>query len=469
MSQYLYAQLEQTLREQIESGQLASGAKLPSIRALCQQQKLSKSTVLAAFSRLEAEGLIEAKNRAGYFVSASSTHRQKLTLPSTSQPKTTPLLVSSAQVLLDIMNRTAAFDLLPNGEEENHNPQLRRCLSRALRRQDGHQQHYYDSPLGNQQLRQQVAQWVNHSGSNISADELIITSGCQHAQLLALMATTEPGDVVAIESPGFYGAFQLLEMLGLKALELPSSVDEGISPQALSLALQHWDIKVLWLSPSYSTPTGACMPDTNKQQILALTQARDIPIIEDDIYAELYFGLNRPRSIYSFDNQGSVLLCSSLSKSVSRDLRLGWIAPGRYHEKVQRLKLVTSLANSASLQEGVSQFIAEGGLEKHLRHTRRLLQQQCSQLHSLIYQHIPSALSASQPQGGMALWLELDHNIDTLKLYHNAREAGILLTPGQLFSAQGQYPNFLRMSFAHPWTQPRTDALQHLGKMIAAL
>lgn len=470
MKKYLYHQLEQQLREQIAAGQLAIGAKLPSVRALCKNNEISKSTVLAAYNRLEAEGIIESKPRSGYFVCATKKAiKSPLKTPSTSQPRVKPALISSAQILLDIMKRGAAFDLLPNNLHLSHNEQLRRCLSKAVRRQGSEEQQYYDQPVGDLQLRKQLAHIVNHGGSQIDESDLIITSGCQHALLLALMATTQAGDVVAIESPGFYGAFQLLETLGLQVIELPSDSDKGVSPDALELALQHWDIKALWVSPSYSTPTGACMPDNHKRRILKLTQERDIAIIEDDIYGELYFGLQRPRTLYSFDQTGSVLLCSSLSKSLSRDLRLGWIAAGKYSEKIQRLKVVTSLANSVTLQQGVSLFIAEGGLEKHLRQKRKQFKSQCHQLQELIYRHLPMATSASQPEGGQVLWLELPSQINTLSLYHTAREAGIVLTPGSLFSAQQNYQNFLRISFAHPWTQERIQALRQLSSMITPL
>ena len=467
MPEYLYHQLERQLRQQISSGQYACSSKLPSVRELCRQSKLSKSTVLTAYARLEADGLIEARAKSGYFVCHNKyPEKRQLKTPATSTPQSLPMLITRTQLILDIMQRGAAFDLLSNSAHQPHNQQLRKALSRTLRNQSSDQQLYYDQPQGDHNLRQQLANCINHGGGQLLASEVIITAGCQHSLLLALMATTEPGDLVAIESPGFYGALQLLEVLGRKVLEIPSSATDGISPDALQLATEHWDIKALLVSPSFATPTGSCMPRDNKRKVLALAQHKGFAIIEDDIYAELHFSLQRPRSLHSYDDTGCVLLCSSLAKTLSRDLRVGWIAAGKYHDKILGLKVATCMANSVSTQQGVALFIAEGGLDKHLKLRRQQLHSQKQQLQSLISQYLPMAKSASQPQGGMVLWLELDKKIDALELYRRAREKGLTITPGGIFSAQDTYQNFLRLSFAHPWTAQRRDAIKALALLI---
>lgn len=470
MPNYLYRQLEQTLRQEIHCGQRVAGDRLPSIRQLSLDSKHSKSTILTAYSRLEAEGLIEARPRSGYFVSAQF-QLNALKIPPLSQPIVKPAPVSVDQVLVDIMEQGAAFDLLPLSHHASQasagNIQLRRNLARAQRKQSAAEQLYYDEPLGLQALREQIAQRMSLGGGRVKADELVISAGCQHALLMALMATTQAGDLVAVESPGFYGVLQLLDVLGLQALELPSSAETGLSPDGLELALQHWDIRALVLSPNYSTPTGACMPETSKQRIVELSTQANIAVIEDDIYGELHFSLERPRTLYSYDKSGSVLLCSSFSKCLSRDLRIGWIAPGRYIEQVKRIKIVSAIASSRTLQQGISQFIDEGGLERHLRQQRQLYHLQALQLQSLIPQYLPMALSCSAPKGGLSLWVELPKSIDSLKLYNRAREKAIALTPGKLFTTQNGCNNFLRMSFMHPWSDERIEALKQLGELIA--
>jgi len=463
MPKFLYAQLEQQLREEIRSGQRPPGSKLPSVREMCVLTDLSKSTVLNAYGRLEAEGVIQARSRSGYFVSPQT---QPLDIPPQSDPVLAPTPLGQEQILLDIMAQGAAFDIRPGLDEEPTNLKLQRSLSRAPRAQSSAQYLYYDEPKGLLALRKQVAAMMARGGAHVTEDELLITSGCQHGLLLALMATTKPGDVVALESPGYYGTFQLIEALGLQALELPCLADTGLSPDALRLALQHWSITALVVSPCFATPTGANMPSENKQKLLALAEEYDIALIEDDIYGELYFGAQRPRSLYSYDSQGRVLQCSSFSKSLSRDLRLGWIAPGKYTQEVLRLKLATTMAVPQVLQQGLSQYIAEGGFDRHLRRKRGQFRERCRELMELIQRYLPMAKRCSQPEGGLALWLELPESVDTIALYNAGRLEGIVLTPGRLFTAQTRYQNFLRISYAHPWTEGRRSALCRLGELI---
>ena len=280
---------------------------------------------------------------------------------------------------------------------------------------------------------------------------------------MALMVATEPNDVVAIESPGFYGALQLLEVLGRKVLEIPSSVVDGISPDALRLAADHWNIKALIVSPSYTTPTGACMPNHNKQQILQLAEQHQFCIIEDDIYAGLHFTSQRPSTIYSDDKTGSVILCSSFSKSLSRDLRIGWIVSKKYHQQILALKVATSMASGISQQQGIASFIAQGGLDKHLKLRRQQLALQRDQMLYLIQQHLPMVQSISRPTGGMVAWVELESNINTLHLYHQAKEKRVNYYPWQPFWCSRYLPTLFTLKLCPPLDSPADRSLQSIG------
>ncbi|WP_299972958.1 PLP-dependent aminotransferase family protein [uncultured Pseudoteredinibacter sp.] len=465
MNDYLYLKLERELRQQIESGQLAAGEKMPSIRHLAQTEQLSKATVLSAYERLEADGLVQARTRSGFYVCQS---QQQLASPAISSPKVDARTLDQGQILMGIMQRGAAFDLYPGHDSEPSNKKLQRCLGRAQRQQSSAQYLYYDEPLGLPALRKQIQQLMAHGGAKAHEDEIIISNGCQHALLLALLATTRPGDVVAVESPGFYGSLQLIETLGLKALELPCSANEGLSIDALRLATQHWPIKALICSPCFATPTGASMPEEAKQELLNIAKQHDFALIEDDIYGELYFGQQRPRSLYSYDQDGIVLQCSSFSKNLSRDLRLGWLATGRYQQEVIKAKLATSLAVPQLSQQGLSFYIAEGGLDKHLRRKRSQYQERYQEMRHLIQDYLPEETRCSQASGGLAAWIELPKHIDTLTLYEQALEQGIVLTPGRLFTAQDNYRNNLRLSYAHPWTENRIKAFKSLAAMVNA-
>lgn len=467
MKSYLYQELTDSIRKDIESGQRQPGERMPSLRALCLAKKLSKSTVLSAYSHLEMEGLLESRPRSGYFVKVPYKILEPINAQRGSNPNSVPLTVSTDKVMINIMDRGAAFDVLPSKDNDYENRELRQCLSRSFRRQSSYQQNYYNPPQGSEELRLQIVNQLHAGGSHLHCDDIIITSGCQSALLMALMATTKPGDVVAIESPGFYGAIQLIEALGLRILELPSSPTGGIDIDSLEDAFKRWQVSVLIVSPCYSTPTGSCLSDRDKQSILALCLGFDVAIIEDDIYGELTFGLDRPRTLHSYDETGNVLLCSSLSKCLSRDLRIGWIAPGKYQQEISRLKIITSLSTSSSLQAGITDYMQRGFFERYLRKKRIHLSKQCIQLQHLIPELLPTAVSWTRPAGGLTLWLELPQSVNTTELYRQALEKGITITPGALFTSQHKYQNFLRLSFAHEWTEGRISALAEVGNILA--
>ena len=463
-SEYLYQQLESWLLKGIEEQRWPMGGRLPSIRELCKQHALSKATVQHALQRLEAQGLLEARPKAGYFV---ALHTKTVKEPISRSRIEAPRPVTVSELLLDIMRRSAAFDLLPDlhaGELPAGIVTLNRSVARALRRQRGDDYQYYDIPAGDVGLREQLALHLLRRGWQVDIDELCITSGCQHALFLALMATCEKGDVVAVESPGFYGVLQLLEQLGLQVVEVPTSISTGMDIEALEEVLKRWEVKACVVSPAFSTPGGALMPKDARLKLLALAEQHDLAIIEDDIYADTALGVV-PDPLKALDEYNRVILCSSFSKSLSRDLRLGWISGARWHDRIIKLKLVTQLTSSRYLQQGVAEFMADGSFATHLRRQRHELRERRDRLiaHLRIW---PDDLRISLPQGGLAVWVELPDGVDTLKAYPEALDRGVVITPGPLFSVSGQFRNCMRLSFSHPWDKSRVEALNILSAVL---
>jgi DNA-binding transcriptional MocR family regulator len=462
---YQYQHIAETLEKKIADKQWISGEKLPSIRQLCEQYQISKNTVIHALYELEAADFIEARPKTGYFVTSVFRHNS----PSQIEPLTlTPTAVNMPSLFYDIMQRGAAFDILPNTPDttpSNHVLSLIRHLNKAQRNSPQRKVMHYDSPLGSSELRFQIKEHYRGVGLNLAVDDFCITAGCQNALFLALMVSCKPGDNVAVESPAFYGVLQLLQQLQLKVIEISSSTTEGFDPQELAKALQKWPIRACVVTPAFATPSGASMPLENQQQLINLANDHDVALIEDDIYGDLCFG-ERARPLKALDTQQRVILCGSFSKSLSRDLRLGLIAGGRWHEKITRLKLVTQLASNQSTQQGLAEFMAKGHYRRHLHYYRQILKRQRDQLIQCLQKYWPQSVCFSIPQGGLVIWVQVDQHIDTVKFYQQALAEGIVLTPGALFSASGYYNNYLRLSFAHPTVGRRENAIKKLAKIL---
>lgn len=458
-----YQWLEEQIEEGIVSGRWVRGERLPSIRTLCHRYGCAKNTIQHALQRLEARGLIESRERSGFFV---TTPLDQVETPRPSGQIESPKPVTVSDLFRDIMTRSAAFDLTPNlhsGEPPHGIVQLNRSIGRALRRQKGNFQ-YYDEPAGDPGLRQRLTSLLAKRGWNADPTELCVTSGCQQALFLALLSVCSEGDVVAVESPGFYGVLQLLEQLKLQVVEVPTSLQTGMDIPALQDILERWDVRACVVSPTFATPGGATMPEDARKRLLELADVHDLAIIEDDIYGETGWA-GVPDTLKSLDNSGRVIHCSSMSKVVSRDLRLGWVSGGRWHAKILQMKLTSQLASSRFIQQGVDSFLKEGEYAAFVRKFRLQLRDQRDQLLELLSSW-PMSLRTSTPQGGLSVWVELPDSVNTIDLYSKAIGEGIVITPGNLFSASERFGNCLRISFAHPWGNQRRQALTRLSRLI---
>ena len=210
------------------------------------------------------------------------------------------------------------------------------------------------------------------------------------------------------------------------------------------------------------------MPEEKKKALVDLLARHDLPLIEDDVYAELYFGDKRPAPAKAFDTQGLVLHCSSFSKCLAPGYRIGWAAPGRYTRAVARQKLTTTLSTSAPAQLALATYLARGAFDKHLRKLRRTLAEQQATFAEALGQFFPAGTRATRPAGGYFLWVELPEGTDALEIHRHALSLGISVAPGPIFSATRAFTNCLRLNYGHAWDARAEQALATLGRLAKA-
>jgi DNA-binding transcriptional MocR family regulator len=296
----------------------------------------------------------------------------------------------------------------------------------------------------------------------------VVTNGALEALNLCLQAVAEPGDTVIVEAPTFYGALQALERHGLKALEVPTHPRTGVDLEAMETAIKRHRPKACWLMTQFQNPLGSLMPEEKKRQLVELLARHEIALIEDDVYGELYFGAARPVPAKAFDKHGLVLHCSSFSKCLAPGYRIGWASAGRYTQRVQRLKLSSTLSASGPAQGALAEYLEQGGYDRHLRRLRETLQAQQDLMANAIAREFPAGTRVTRPQGGFFLWLEMPAAVDALALHRQALARGISVAPGPIFSASGQFGNALRLNYGHPWDDGKADAIRVLGEMARA-
>jgi DNA-binding transcriptional MocR family regulator len=465
---FLYEQVASELAELIRMGTFREGERIPSVRQLSRQRKISITTVLQAYMLLENQGLIETRPQSGYYV--RSKLPQLLPEPEMSTPVQDPTLVSVRELVMMVLRDSTNPDLIQLGaaipNTELVVPMKLNRIMAGLPRQVDKLYNVYDIPPGNEALRIQIAQRAVGIGCNITHADVVTTSGCLEAFTLSLRAVCRPGDTVAIESPMYFGVLQVLESLSLRALEIPTHPRDGISLSALRFALEHNSIQACLVLSNFNNPLGSCIPDEHKQELVELLTQHDIPLIEGDVCGELYFSGVRPSVCKAYDRKGMVLLCSSFSKDLVPGYRVGWVVPGKFKSTIEWLKYTTNVATATLPQVAIAKFLESGGYEHHLRSIRRLYASFVSQLSQAVMRYFPEGTRVTRPNGGIVLWVQLPDYADSLELYKQALQAGITLAPGYIFSATEQYKNFIRLNAAW-WSYEADRAMRLLGELVA--
>jgi len=277
---------------------------------------------------------------------------------------------------------------------------------------------------------------------------------------------TRPGDAVVVESPTFYMALQALQRLGLRAIEVPTHVREGIDLGRLAQVIELHRPKACWLTTTFQNPLGSLMPEAKKRDLVELLARHDLPLIEDDVYAELYEGKTAPLSAKAFDRRGLVLHCSSFSKCLAPGYRVGWANPGRFTREVERLKLTTSLSGSIPVQAALAEYLQEGGYDRHLRSLRLSLKAQRDSMFDAVNRLFPNGTRVVRPAGGYFLWVELPVGVDAIALHRAAQAQGISVAPGPMFSTRAEFQHCIRLTCGQPWSDALERAMRTLARLV---
>lgn len=465
---HLYMQVSEGIEKMIEEEVLRIGDKLPSVRVLSEEYGISMGTAFQAYYHLEGRGLIESRPKSGYYIRFN--HHRFPELPHQAGPSSNSHEVSVKEMIASIYTDIVAPDitnlalavpdasLLPAAK-------LNKSVIAALRL---HKDHCigYGHTQGDVELRKQIAKLAFNWGGKVKPDEIVVTSGCLDAITICLKAVTSPGDTVAVECPTYFGIYQAIESLGLKVVEISTDPVTGVDLDQLQKALKKFKVKACVFVPNFNNPLGSCMPEENKKRLVDMVSSYQIPLIEDDIYGELYFGKTRPRPCKYYDTKGWVMHCSSLSKSLAPGYRIGWVIPGKFFDPVKQSKRIQNISSPTLTQAAIAHYLVNGRYEYHLKNLRRALHTQCLRYVQAIINYFPPDTKVSRPHGGFILWLELNRKVNSFALRTEAMKHRISIVPGKIFSGSGGFSNCIRISFGKPWSEDVDYGLMQLGKLV---
>ncbi len=469
---FKYDQVSRYIMDLIDKGTLKPGDRVPSLRKLSKTLKVSISTINQAYLSLEDQGILNAKPQSGFYIKANLNQSIATPKPIISAC-CQPLKVRFGRLFEEIFSLSSnpriapfaaakpAMDLMP---EKALMRETRGIISRhPATCMD------YCFPPGHEKLRQQIALRYAQLGVNLSADEIIITNGATEALSLSLQTVAKRGDIIAVESPTYFSVLRLIEKLGMLALEIDSDPETGVNLDSLEFALDTMDITAMLIVPNFNNPTGSLMPDDSKKQLVEMLTEHNIPIIEDDVYGDLYFGKQRPGITKCYDREGLVLSCSSFSKTLAPGFRMGWVSGGRYHNKLLEWKQATSSASPSLQQLAIAEFLRSGQYDRHLSRLRKAFHGQVEKARFMIARLFPQGTRISDPKGGFVLWIELPRSIDCFEVYNRALAQNIGITPGMLFSATRKFKNYIRINCGFPWTPENEQALEQLSAILHSL
>ncbi len=463
---YLYQQVIDMINKMRESNTLRVGEKLPSLRKMSQQLAISIPTVKLAYLELERQNLIEARPKSGYYMKSQPI---QLLPPKKCRLTQKPIKIDrqnyiehifnaiddSSNIPLGVANPTAAYSA-----EKALARLMRQVLSKA-----GAKAVSYAPMDGYIPLKRQLAIRYFDHGIQLDPHELIITNGAQEAIAIALKCVAKPGDVIAIESPCYFGIIELIESLDMMALEIPMCAEQGVWIEDLSKSIKNHPIKACVFSSTISNPLGTHMDETNKQKIVELLESHNIPLIEDDVYGDLYFAKKRGTPMQKYAKKGLVLTCSSFSKTAAPGYRIGWLIAGQFEKQAKIIKRALSCSSSLLNQWTLAEYITGNEYDRYLNRLRSILMCNKDRMLSHVQTIFPSDTQVTNPKGGTVLWIKLPNKKDAKELFYQAIEENISIVPGDVFSPSNRYNTFIRLSYGIKWHDNIVDALKKLNEL----
>ena len=446
------------------------GERLLSIRDFASRENVSISTAQRVYEVLELRGLIESRPRSGYYLAGNQRTDAR------------PLPTASLEIDLP-GNRTEWLAIESSAAWHGHQfhayfasgiPDVTMVgvksvnrIVRQLTRADHTDFHCYGPLLGDLSLRQQLVKRMAQAGVATDPDRLLVTSGGQEALYLALSVCTQPGDLIAVESPTYHGITSAIQMLGRRLIETPTDPVTGMSLQSLQLAIENLNVRAVVVSSCVQNPLGFSMDDAARKALVDLANTHNIPLIDDDVYGELPYSRNRERCLRAFDTEDRVLTCGSVSKTLSPGFRLGWLETGRWIEDAATSKRSTTLRTPMLGQLAIARHMAEGHYDRHLRLARTAYAQRARDMQHAVRSHFPENCRLSRPRGGFMLWVELPQRCSGIDLAHFAVSQDIALSPGIIFSQRGHYTNCIRLCYSTFCKDRQTASIKVLGDWLA--
>ncbi|PMC35891.1 GntR family transcriptional regulator [Bacillus sp. UMB0899] len=466
----LHVQITTYMKNKMVSGEWTIGTKLPSQRTLALQFNVNRSTVVTALEELVAEGLLESKIGSGTRVinntwsliaSApppdwisyvqSGIHEPNMNIIQTinkSEANPNIIRLGTGELSPELLPNKQTLQLLQTDRED--------ILSLG-----------YEEPKGSFALRQTISYYLKKKGISVSPASILIVSGALQALQLISIGLLKRGSVIFHEIPSYLNSVHVFQSAGMNLLGIPMD-KEGVKYDSIGRLKRQHNAALLYTIPSFHNPTGILMSEERRKQLLDVCKQAALPIIEDDVYSELWFDYPPPNPLKAIESQGNVLYIGSVSKSLSPGLRIGWVVgPEPVIDRLADIKMQTDYGSSSISQYVVHKWIQSGLYEQYLTQVRENLKQRRDYTVNLLHTYFSDFATWEIPKGGFYIWLHLKSGVSTRKLFDAALQEGILLNPGSVYDKYDQ--EHLRISYSYASLEELEKGLRLLSDLIKRL
>lgn len=463
----LHQQIYDFLKKKIINSEWTIGTKIPPQRELAKRFQVNRSTIVIALEELAADGLIEAKVGSGTKVINNTWSL----LASTPPPDWISYVKSGIHKpninIIQEINKAEANpnmirlgtgelspDLLPN-KKMGKILQIDNAQSLSLG---------YSEPKGSLSLRKTLSEYLKSKGIEAAPESILIVSGGLQALQLISIGLLRRGATILHETPSYLNSVHVFQSAGMNLLGIPLD-DEGIRYDSIGRLKRQHNAALLYTIPTFHNPTGTLMSDRRRSELLKVCQKESIPIIEDDVYGDLWFDDPLPKPLKANDSQGNVLYIGSMSKTLSPGLRIGWIVgPEPVIERLADIKMQTDYGSSSLSQYAVEKWLQSGLYEDFLKDIKLELKFRRDFTIQILRKYFSEIATWSVPQGGFYIWLKLHSGVSTRKLFDLALREGILLNPGSVYDKNDE--QHLRISYSYASIDQLEKGLIDLALLI---
>ncbi|MGE8207619.1 PLP-dependent aminotransferase family protein [Heyndrickxia sp. NPDC080065] len=465
-----YQQIVDYIKEKIANGEWPIGSKIPSQRQLAKEFAVNRSTVITALEELMADGLIEGKMGMGTIVVNNTW-----TLLATNPPPDWNEHVKSglhkpSQATVQEINQAESNNnliQLSKGELSTEVFPLD-TMKLVMRRVSEKMEAFgYEEPKGFLPLREALSNYLRTIGVHVSPSSILIVSGALQALQLISVGLLRRGSTVLLENPSYLYSLHVFQSAGMQLKGLPMD-EHGLLPNSVSISKNKRGRAILYSIPCFNNPTGILMSEKRRQELIQICKIEQLPMIEDDVYRELWIDEMPPPPLKAMDKHGHVLYLGSLSKTLSPGLRIGWIVgPEPVIDRLSDIKMQTDYGSSSLSQRVAAEWLTSGLYEQHLESVREQLKIRRTIVLEALEIHFKDIATWDVPKGGFFIWLKILPKLSMRELYIKALSEGILLNPGNIYGQESNHS--LRLSYGYAPLKDLKKGIYQISRIIREL